>query len=95
MDFESVGLRAPHRPKYLTGLNTNRQLFVFVVPRKLSSFGNTFRDGGCELVKCVTQREVHGKRRRGRPNSNMTSHSGNIAWGKLVRGAALAADRHF
>ena len=31
------------------------------------------------IVKCVVQREVHGKRRRGRRKSNMTPHSGNIA----------------
>ena len=33
------------------------------------------RDGGCELVKCVIQGKVSGKRRHGRPN---TSYSSNI-----------------
>ena len=28
--------------------------------RKLSFFGHTFRDGGCELVKCVVQGKVDG-----------------------------------
>ena len=33
-----------------TELNTTRQLLSFVVRRKLSFFGHTIRDGGCELV---------------------------------------------
>ena len=45
-------------------------LLGFVVRRKLFFFAHTIRDCGCELVKCVTQREVHGKRRRGRPKSH-------------------------
>ena len=36
---------------------------------------HTIRDGGCELVKCVIQGKVSGKRRRGRPK---TSYSSNI-----------------
>ena len=47
----------------LTELNTTRQLLGFVVRRKLSFFGHTIRDGGCELVKCVIQGKVSGKRR--------------------------------
>ena len=39
----------------LLELNTTRQLLGFVVRRKLSYFGHTMRDGGCELVKCVIQ----------------------------------------
>ena len=31
------------------------------------------------IVKCVIQREVHGKRRRGKHMSNRTPRSGNIA----------------
>ena len=31
------------------------------------------------IVKCVIQREVHGKRRRRRPKSNITKRSNNIA----------------
>ena len=56
----------------LTELNTTRHLFGFVVRLKLSFFGHTIRDGGCELVKCMIQMEVHGKRRRGRPKSRET-----------------------
>ena len=37
----------------LIELCTTRQLLGFVVRRKLSFFGHTIRDGGCELVKCV------------------------------------------
>ena len=59
----------------LTEVGTTRQLLGFVVRRKLSFFGHTIRDGGCELVKCVIQGKVSGKRRRGRPN---TSYSSNI-----------------
>ena len=29
------------------------------------------RDGGCELVKCMIQGKVSGKRRRGRPKDVM------------------------
>ena len=56
----------------LTELNTTRHLFGFVVRLKLSFFGHTVRDGRRELVKCVIQREVHEKRRRGRPKSRET-----------------------
>ena len=68
------------------------------------------RDGGCELVKCVIQGKVSGKRRRGTPK---TSYSSNITkwmtesmeritrdardrdeWRRLVRCAARAADHH-
>ena len=59
----------------LTELNTTRQVLGFVVRRKLSYFGHTMRDGGCELVTCVIKRKVSGKRRRGRPN---TSYRSNI-----------------
>ena len=67
-------------------------------------------DGGCELVKCVIQGKVSGKRRRGRPK---TSYSSNITkwtsvsteritretrdragWRRLIRCAARAADHH-
>ena len=41
--------------------NTTRQLLGFVVRRKLSYFGHTMRDGGCELMKCVIQGKVTGK----------------------------------
>ena len=95
----------------LTELGTTRQLLGFVVVhRKLSFFGHSIRDGGCELVKCVIQGKVSGKRRRGRPK---TSYSSNITkwtsvnteritretrdragWIKLIRCAARAADHH-
>ena len=94
----------------LTELGTTRQLLVFVVRRKLSFFGHTIREGGCELVKCVIQGKVSGKRRRGRPK---TSYSSNITkwtsvsteritretrdragWRRLIRCAARAADHH-
>ena len=94
----------------LTELNTTRQLLGFVVRHKLSYFGHTIRDGGCELVKCVIQGKVSGKRRRGIPK---TSYSSNITkwmnesmeritrdtrdrdeWRRLVRCAARAADHH-
>ena len=93
----------------LIEINTSRQLLGFVVRRKLSYYGHTIRDGGCELVKCVIQGKVSGKRRRGRPN---TSYSSNITkwksesmeriprntlnraeWRRL-RCAARAADHH-
>ena len=35
--------------------------------------------GASYIVKCVIQRELHWKRRRGRPTSNMTPCSGKIA----------------
>ena len=94
----------------LTELGTTRQLLGFVVRRKLSFFGHTIRDGGCELVKCMIQGKVSGKRRRGRPK---TSYSSNITkwtsvsteritretrdragWRRLIRCAARAADHH-
>ena len=94
----------------LLELNTTRQLLGFVVRRKLSYFGHTMRDGGCELVKCMIQGKVSGKRRRGRPK---TSYSSNITkWmtgsmeritrdtrdraesRRLIRCAARAADHH-
>ena len=94
----------------LTELGTTRQLLGFVVRRKLSFFGHTIRDGGCELVKCVIQGKVSGKRRRGRPK---TSYSSNITkgtsvsteritretrdragWRRLIRYAARATDHH-
>ena len=94
----------------LTELGTTRQFLGFVVRRKLSFFGHTIRDGGCELVKCVIQGKVSGKRRHGRPK---TSYSSNITkwtpestkritretrdrsgWRRLIRCAARAADHH-
>ena len=94
----------------LTELNTTIQLLGFVVRRKLSYFGHTIRDIGCELVKCVIQGKVSGKRKRGR---RKTSYSSNITqwmsesmerikrdtrdraeWRRLVRCAARAADYH-
>ena len=39
-------------------------------------FGHTIRDGGCELVKCVIQGKVSGKRKRGRPNTSYNSDVG-------------------
>ena len=91
----------------LTELIATTQLLWFVVRRKLSFFGHTIRDGGWELVKCVNQGKVSGKRRRGRPK---TSYSSNITkwtsvsteritretrdhagWRRLVR---WAADHH-
>ena len=70
-----------HRTDHIipTELNTTRQLHGFVVCSKLSLFGHTIRDGGCELVKCVVLAKVHEQRRCGRPN---TSHGGHIAKGK-------------
>ena len=52
-----------------------KQLLGFVVCHKLSFFGHTIRDGGCELVKCVIQGKVSGK---GRPK---TLYSSNITNG--------------
>ena len=91
-------------------LAPQRQLLGFVVRRKLSFFGYTIRDCGCELVKCVIQGKVSGKRRRGRPK---TSYRSNITkwtsvsteritretrdragWRRLIRCAARAADHH-
>ena len=57
-------------------IKTTRQLLGFVVRRKnFSYFGQTIRDGGCELVKCMIQGKVSGKLKRGRPN---TSYNSNI-----------------
>ena len=110
--YESVGLNILYRTddSILTELGTTRQLLGFVVRRKLSFFGHTIRDGGCELVKCVIQGKVSGKRRGGRPK---TSYSSNITkwtsvsteritrerrdragWRRLIRCAARAADHH-
>ena len=58
----------------LTELNTTRQLLGFVVRRKLSFFGHTIRDGGCELVKCMIKGKVSRKRRRGRPKMSYSSN---------------------
>ena len=44
-------------------LNITRQLLGFVVSHTLSFLRHTIRDDGCEQVKCVIQREMHGKRR--------------------------------
>ncbi len=110
--YESVGLHIEQTKdeSILAELNTTRQLLGFVVRRKLSFFEHPIRDGGCELVKCVIQGKVSGKRRRGRPK---TSYSSNITkstsvsteritretrdragWRRLVRCAARAADHH-
>ena len=94
----------------LTELNTTSQLLGFVVRCKLSFFGHTIRDGECELVKCVIQEKVSGKRRRGRPKTSYSSNitkwiSGNMerimretqdraGWRRLIRCAARAADHH-
>ena len=94
----------------ITELNTTRQLLGFVVRRKLSFFGHTIRDWGCELVKCVIQCKVSGKQWRGWPK---TSYRSNITkcmsesmeqitretrdrdgWRRLVRCAVRAADHH-
>ena len=91
-------------------LNTTRQLLGCVVRCKLSYFGHTIRDGGCELVKCMIQGKVSGNPRRGRP---MTSYSSNITkwmnesmyritrdtrdrdeWRRLIQCAARGADHH-
>ena len=66
--YESVGLNTTTDGSILTELNTTRQLLGFVVRRKLSFFGHTIRDGGCELVKCVIQGKVSGKRRHVSPD---------------------------
>ena len=52
------------------------------------------RDGGCELVKCIIQGKVHGKRLRGRPRLHTvaTSQNGWVeVWNKSfgTRGMAL------
>ena len=85
-----------------------RQLLGFVMSCKISFFGHTIRDGGCELVKCVIQGKVSGKRRRGRPETAYSSNStkwmyesmeritrntrDSTEWRRLVRCAARAAD---
>ena len=94
----------------LTELGTTRQLLGFVVRRRLSFFGHTIRDGGCELVKCVIQGKLSGKRRRGRPkmsySSNITKWTSvsteriasetrdRAGWRRLIRCAARTADHH-
>ena len=40
---------------------------------KLSFFGHTIGDGGCELVKCVIQEKVSGEGRRGNPKMSYNS----------------------
>ena len=57
----------------LTEHGTTKQLLGFVVRRKLSFFGHTIRDGGCEQVRWVIQGKVSGKRRRGRPHTSYSS----------------------
>ena len=91
----------------LTELNTTRHLLGFVVRRKLSFFGHTIRDGWYELVKCVIQGKVSGKRRHGRSKTSYSSKcmSANMeritretrdraGWRRLVRCVARAADHH-
>ena len=51
---------------FLLTVNTTKQLIGIGVRRKLSFFGHTIRDGGCELVKCAIHGKVYGKRRLGR-----------------------------
>ena len=56
----SVGLRAPYRPKYFDRAEHNqtaRGVLGFVVCRKLSFFGHTIRDGGCEIYSKVCDTE--------------------------------------
>ena len=65
---------AAYRPRYSDRAKHHKtSTLICCAPHELSFFGHTIRDGGCELVKCVIQREVHGKRRRGRPKSCETS----------------------
>ena len=50
--YESVGLRATSIPKYFDRVEhhqTARGLLGFVVGSKLCFFGQTIKDGGCEL----------------------------------------------
>ena len=81
--YESVGLRAPYIPKYFdraehhqTARGSSR---MCCAPQALLLWAPSPRRRVRAIVKCVTQKEVHGKRRRGRPKSNMTPRSGNIA----------------
>ena len=94
----------------LIELITNTQLLGFVVRSKLPYFGHTMRDGGCELVKCVIQGKVSGKRRRGRPNKSYSRNTtkwitesmeritrdtrDRDKWIILIRCAARATDHH-
>ena len=48
-------------------------LIGFAARRKLSFFGHPIRDDACELVKCVIQGKLSGKRRRGRPNTSYSN----------------------
>ena len=62
--------------------------------RKLSFFGHTIRDGGCELVKCVIQEKVSGEGRRG---ENKMSYNSKITkwlseWNKSRGSRAIARD---
>ena len=57
------------------GIQVRQIDLAVIIICKLSFFGHTIRDGGCELVKCVIQAQVNGKRRCGRPN---TSYSSNM-----------------
>ena len=90
MDYESVGLRAPYRPKYFDRAEYHRTarggLLGIIMRRML--WPHNQRRRVRVIVKCVTQKEVHGKRRHGRQKSIMTRRSGNIAkWmGENVEG---------
>ena len=101
--YELVGLNTEQ-------LNTTRQLLGFVVRRKLSFVGHTIRDGGCELLKCLIQGKVSGRRRHGSPKTSLISNitkwmsesmeritrdtRDRPGWRRLVRCAARAADHH-
>ena len=104
--YESLGQSTLYQ-SILTELNTTRQQPGFVVRRKLSSFGHTIRDGGCELVKCRVLEKVHGKdgvedlihrtvatSQTGRVEVWKKSHGIGARLRQLVTGARLAADWH-
>ena len=62
-----------HRTEQSIRKTTRQPLLSIVVLRKLSFFGHTIRDGGCELVRCAIQGKVNGKRRLGRYKSAYSS----------------------
>ena len=72
-----TGSTSMTRSSYIMFISVRTHIYIlFLGGFKHALFGHTIKDGGCELVKCVILRKVHGKRRRGIP---MTSYSGNIA----------------
>ena len=103
------GLSIEHTKVSLHSLTVyiTKHLLRIGVRRKLTFFGHTIRDGGCELVKCAIQGKVNGKRRHGR---HKTSYSSNITtwmaesmeqiprdgagWRRSVLCATRAADLH-